>query len=229
VRRKRNATADTPRNPVTDPKSAMLDSGQALTALPWWAAAFVLGYLAGAIPFGLILTRLAGAGDIREIGSRNIGATNVLRTGRKDLAAATLVCDALKGMLAVLAASRLAGPDAAVAAGLGAFLGHLFPVWLRFRGGKGVATFIGLLIAVAWPVALGFCAVWLLVAFATRYSSLSALVASAVTPALLWADGEPRQAVLFAALAAMLWVMHRANIARLMAGTEGKIGAAARS
>jgi glycerol-3-phosphate acyltransferase PlsY len=190
--------------------------------------AFILGYLAGAIPFGLLITRLAGTRDIREIGSRNIGATNVLRTGRKDLAAATLVCDALKGAAAVLAASHFAGADAAIAAGLGAFLGHLFPVWLGFKGGKGVATFIGLLIAFAWPAALGFCAVWLVVAFATRYSSLSALVASAGTPAMLWASGEPHEALLFAALAAMLWVMHRTNIARLMAGTEGKIGAAAR-
>jgi glycerol-3-phosphate acyltransferase PlsY len=198
-----------------------------LTTLPDWAATFILGYAAGSIPFGLILTRLAGAGDIRAIGSRNIGATNVLRTGRKDLAAATLVCDALKGTLVVLAASHLASPEAALAAGLGAFLGHLFPVWLKFKGGKGVATFIGLLIAFAWPVALGFCAVWLAVAFATRYSSLSALIASAVTPALLWAYGAPREAALFAALAVMLWVMHRANIGRLMAGTEGKIGATA--
>lgn len=206
----------------------MTDSGQLLTALPWWTMAFIFGYLAGAIPFGLIITRLAGTRDIREIGSRNIGATNVLRTGRKDLAAATLVCDALKGTLVVLATSHFAGADAAIAAGLGAFLGHLFPAWLRFKGGKGVATFIGLLIAFAWTVALGFCAVWLVVAFATRYSSLSALVASAVTPAMLWAYGEPREALLFAALAAMLWVMHRANIGRLMAGTEGKIGAMAR-
>jgi acyl phosphate:glycerol-3-phosphate acyltransferase len=206
----------------------MTDSGQLLTVLPSWTIALILGYLAGAIPFGLIITWFAGTRDIREIGSRNIGATNVLRTGRKDLAAATLVCDALKGTAAVLAASNLAGADAAIAAGLGAFLGHLFPVWLGFKGGKGVATFIGLLIAFAWPVALGFCAVWLVVAFATRYSSLSALVASAVTPAMLWAYGEPSEALLFAALAAMLWVMHRANIGRLMAGTEGKIGATAR-
>jgi glycerol-3-phosphate acyltransferase PlsY len=206
----------------------MLDSAQILIALPWWATAFILGYLAGSIPFGLIITRLAGTQDIREIGSRNIGATNVLRTGRKDLAATTLLCDALKGTLAVLAASHLAGPDAAIAAGLGAFLGHLFPVWLGFKGGKGVATFIGVLTAFAWPVALGFCGIWLLVAVATRYSSLSALMASAVTPLLLWASGEPREALLFAALAVMLWVMHRGNISRLMAGTEGKIGAAAR-
>jgi len=205
----------------------MIDAGQVLTALPYWAIAFAFGYLTGAIPFGLIITRLAGAGDIREIGSGNIGATNVLRTGHRDLAAATLICDALKGTAAVLAATYLGGPDAAVAAGLGAFLGHLFPVWLKFKGGKGVATFIGLLIAFAWPVAIGFCAIWLVVAAATRYSSLSALIASAATPAMLWALGDARAALLFAALTALLWVMHRANIARLMAGTEGKIGAAA--
>jgi glycerol-3-phosphate acyltransferase PlsY len=192
-----------------------------------WAAAFAAGYLAGSIPFGLLITRLAGTPDIRGIGSGNIGATNVLRTGRKDLAAATLACDALKGTAAVLAASHFSGPDAAVAAGLGAFLGHLFPVWLRFKGGKGVATFIGLLIAFAWPAALGFCAIWLIVAAATRYSSLAALIASAATPALLWWLGRAEEAALFAALAALLWVMHRANIARLVAGTEGKIGAAA--
>ena len=203
----------------------MIDPGQVLTALATWAIAFVFGYLAGAIPFGLIITRLAGTQDIREIGSRNIGATNVLRTGRRDLAAATLVCDALKGTAAVLAAFRFAGSDAAIVAALGAFLGHLFPVWLKFKGGKGVATFIGLLIAFAWPVALGFCAIWLIVAAATRYSSLSALIASAATPAMLWALGNPREAVLFAVLALLLWVMHRANIERLLAGSEGKIGA----
>ena len=205
--------------------NAMIDSGQVLTALPIWVIAFAFGYLAGAIPFGLIITRLAGTQDIREIGSRNIGATNVLRTGRKDLAAATLLCDALKGTAAVLAAFYFAGSDAAIAAALGAFLGHLFPIWLKFRGGKGVATFIGLLIAFAWPVALGFCAIWLVVAVATRYSSLSALVASALTPAMLWAFGETREALLFAALTALLWVMHSANIGRLIAGTEGRIGA----
>jgi glycerol-3-phosphate acyltransferase PlsY len=203
----------------------MIDCAQVLTTLPTWAIAFAFGYLAGAIPFGLIITRLAGTQDIREIGSRNIGATNVLRTGRKDLAAATLICDALKGMAAVLAAFRFAGSDAAIVAALGAFLGHLFPVWLKFKGGKGVATFIGLLIAFAWPVALGFCAIWLIVAAATRYSSLSALIASAATPAMLWAFGEAREAVLFAALAALLWVMHRANIGRLLNRTEGRIGA----
>src|SRR5260370_6629670 len=208
--------------------NAMIDPGPVLTALPTWAIAFAFGYLVGAIPFGLILPRLAGTRDIREIGCRNIVATNVLRTGRKDLAAATLVCDALKGTAAVRAAFRFAGSDAALAAALGAFLGHLFPVWLKFRGGKGVATFIGLLIAFAWPVSLGFCAIWLIVAAATRYSSLAALIASAATPMMLWAFGAVHEALLFAALVALLWVTHRANIARLLAGTEGKIGATAR-
>jgi glycerol-3-phosphate acyltransferase PlsY len=206
----------------------MIGSEQFLTALPNWAIAFAFGYLAGAIPFGLIITRLAGTRDIRAIGSGNIGATNVLRTGRKDLAAATLACDALKGTAAVLAVSHFSGDNLAMAAGLGAFLGHLFPVWLKFKGGKGVATFIGLLIAFAWPVALGFCVIWLMFAAATRYSSLSALIASAATPAMLWGLGGPREAGLFALLTALLWAMHRGNIARLIAGTEGKIGAAAR-
>ncbi len=203
-----------------------MDSAPFLPAVLTWVAVFLLGYLAGAIPFGVIITRFAGTRDIRQIGSGNIGATNVLRTGRRDLAAATLVCDALKGTAAVLVASYWGGSDAAVAAALGAFLGHLFPVWLKFKGGKGVATFIGLLIAFAWPVALGFCAIWLIVAATTRYSSLSALIASAATPAMLWGVGEVRQALLFALLAALLWLMHRANIARLLSGAEGKIGAA---
>jgi acyl phosphate:glycerol-3-phosphate acyltransferase len=203
----------------------MIDSGEVLTALPTWAIAFTFGYLAGAIPFGLLITRLAGTQDIREIGSRSIGATNVLRTGRKDLAAATLICDAMKGTAAVLIAFRFGASDAAIAAALGAFLGHLFPVWLKFKGGKGVATFIGLLLAFAWPIALGFCAIWLIVAAATRYSSLSALIASGATPVMLWAFGEANEALLFAALAALLWVMHRANIGRLLDGTEGRIGA----
>jgi glycerol-3-phosphate acyltransferase PlsY len=206
----------------------MIDSGQFLTALPFGTVAFVFGYLAGTIPFGLIITRFAGTQDIRAIGSGNIGATNVLRTGRRDLAAATLVCDALKGTAVVLAASHFGGHDLAMVAGLGAFLGHLFPVWLKFKGGKGVATFIGLLIAFAWPVALGFGAIWLIVAAGTRYSSLSALIASAATPVMLWAVGDPREAELFAVLATLLWMMHRANISRLLAGAEGKIGAAPR-
>jgi glycerol-3-phosphate acyltransferase PlsY len=189
--------------------------------------AALFGYLLGSIPFGLILTRAAGGPDVRTIGSGNIGATNVLRTGRKGLAAATLLCDMLKGTAAVLIAAHFAGHDAALAAGFGAFIGHLFPVWLKFKGGKGVATYIGVLIGLVWPAALIFCAIWLVAAWAFRYSSLSALIASAVTPLVLWLLGEPGPAVLFLVLTAALWIMHRANIARLMAGTEGKIGAKA--
>jgi glycerol-3-phosphate acyltransferase PlsY len=186
--------------------------------------AALLGYLLGSIPFGLILTRAAGGPDVRTIGSGNIGATNVLRTGRKGLAAATLLCDMLKGTAAVLIAAHFWGHDAALAAGFGAFIGHLFPVWLKFKGGKGVATYIGVLIGLVWPAALIFCAVWLLMAWAFRYSSLSALIASAITPLVLLLWGEPGPAVLFLVLTAMLWIMHRANISRLLAGTEGKIG-----
>ncbi|MBO0712842.1 MAG: glycerol-3-phosphate 1-O-acyltransferase PlsY [Acetobacteraceae bacterium] len=193
-------------------------------ALPCYAAAFAFGYLLGSIPFGLILTRLAGTQDVRSIGSGNIGATNVLRTGRKGLAAATLILDVLKGTAAVLVAERFGGQDLAVFAALGAFLGHLFPVWLRFWGGKGVATFIGLLIALAWPAALLFCLIWLAVAALTRYSSLAALIASVATVAFLWVDGELQAAQLFAALTVLLWAKHHANIGRLLAGSEGKIG-----
>lgn len=194
-------------------------------ALPYYAAAFCFGYLLGSIPFGLILTRLAGTGDIRAIGSGNIGATNVLRTGRKGLAAATLILDALKGTAAVLVADRFGGQDLAVLAALGAFLGHLFPVWLKFKGGKGVATYIGLLLALAWPAAIAFCAVWLAVAALTRYSSLAALVASVAAVLFLWLDGYLQEAQLFALLAVLMWAKHHANIRRLMAGTEGRIGA----
>ena len=190
------------------------------------ALAFAFGYLLGSIPFGLLLTRAAGGPDIREIGSGNIGATNVLRTGNKVLAAATLLCDMLKGSFAVLAAARY-GNDAMLAAALGAFLGHLFPVWLKFKGGKGVATYIGLLIGLHWPAALLFCIVWLVVAAATRYSSLAALVASALTPPAIWYFGLPGVAALFLLLTILLWFMHRANIARLLRGSEGKIGAKA--
>jgi glycerol-3-phosphate acyltransferase PlsY len=187
------------------------------------AAAF--GYLLGSIPFGLLLTAAVGGGDIRAIGSGNIGATNVLRTGRKGLAAVTLLCDALKGTVAVLAAAHFGGPDAALTAGLGAFLGHLFPIWLKFKGGKGVATYIGLLIGLCWPAALIFIAIWLIVALLARYSSLSALVASALTPLMLWLLQRPDMAVLFLLLTLLLWFMHRPNIARLLDGSEGKIGA----
>jgi glycerol-3-phosphate acyltransferase PlsY len=193
-------------------------------ALPAYAAAFAFGYLCGSIPFGVLLTRLAGAPDVRAIGSGNIGATNVLRTGRKGLAAATLLGDMLKGTVAVLPTAYVLGHDFAIMAAVGAFLGHLFPVWLRFRGGKGVATYIGLLLALAWPAAILFCAIWLTVAALTRYSSLAALIASAATPAFLWWQGDVPDAQLFLLLAVLLWIMHRANIARLMNGKEGKIG-----
>jgi glycerol-3-phosphate acyltransferase PlsY len=194
-------------------------------ALPYYAAALAFGYLLGSIPFGLILTRLAGAPDIRAIGSGNIGATNVLRTGRRGLAAATLVGDALKGTVAVLVMYRLWGQDHAIVAALGAFLGHLFPIWLNFKGGKGVATYIGILLALAWPAALAFCLIWLAVAALTRYSSLAALVASIATPPVLWMLDDRQEAQLFVLLTALLWVMHWRNIARLLRGTEGKIGA----
>lgn len=188
-------------------------------------AALAVGYLCGSIPFGLLITRIAGTGDIRNIGSGNIGATNVLRTGRKGLAAATLAGDMLKGTIAVLIAGLWAGPQAAMAAALGAFLGHLFPVWLGFKGGKGVATYIGVLLALFWPGAVMFCVLWLATAVTIRYSSLSALVASAVTPLTLYWFGHAPLAVLFLVLTALLWFMHRANIRRLMDGTEGRIGA----
>jgi len=198
---------------------------------PAYAAALLFGYLCGSIPFGWILTRLAGTGDIRAIGSGNIGATNVLRTGRKGLAAATLIGDALKGTLAVLLIYCYYGSDyryfadeLALPAAAGAFLGHLFPVWLGFKGGKGVATYIGLLLALAWPVAVAFGLIWIGVAALTRYSSLAALVASAATPFAVWLIGERPEAILFALLTVLLWIMHRANIARLVKGSESKIG-----
>jgi acyl phosphate:glycerol-3-phosphate acyltransferase len=193
--------------------------------LPEYAAAFVFGYLCGSIPFGILLTRLAGAPDLRSVGSGNIGATNVLRTGRKGLAAATLLGDMLKGTAAVVIVAYVFGRDAAMVAALGAFLGHLFPVWLKFRGGKGVATYIGLLLGFkVWPALVGFCAIWLVAAVLARYSSLAALVASAATPAILWWTGDVRLAELFLLLSALLWITHRANIARLLSGTESKIG-----
>ena len=186
--------------------------------------AFLFGYLLGSTPFGLLLTRIAGAPDVRTIGSGNIGATNVLRTGRKGLAAATLFLDMAKGAVAVVMVMAVAGKSAVSAAALGAFLGHLFPVWLKFKGGKGVATYIGVLLGLYWPCALIFCAIWLAIAFAFRYSSLAALVASALTPPTLWFLGRPGAAALFLLLSALLWIMHRANIQRLLDGSEGKIG-----
>lgn len=197
------------------------------TPYPHILAGLAFGYLLGSIPFGLVLTRLTGGPDLRAIGSGNIGATNVLRTGNKALAAATLIGDMLKGTVAVLVAQNF-GMGAAIAgglaAGLGAFLGHLFPVWLGFKGGKGVATYIGVLLALVWQAALAFGVIWAVVAFVSRYSSLSALVASACIPPILWFMGDPAEAALFLILTALLWFMHRANIARLLNGTEGRIG-----
>ena len=192
--------------------------------------AVVAGYLLGSIPFGLLLTRAAGLGDVRNIGSGNIGATNVLRTGHKGLAAATLVLDMLKGTVAVLLAKAgLFGPalglSLAFAAGFGAFLGHVYPVWLGFKGGKGVATYIGVLAGLYWPAAATFAATWLLVALVTRYSSLAALVASVVTPMAVWAMDWPEVAILLVPISALLIYKHKANIERLLGGQESKIGA----
>ena len=193
--------------------------------------AAVLGYLLGSIPFGLLITRAAGLGDVRKIGSGSIGATNVLRTGRRELAVATMLLDALKGLAAILIARYLFGDDAALVAGVAAFLGHCFPVWLRFKGGKGVATFIGLLLGWAWPLAIIFCVVWLIIAFTQKISSLSALTAAVVTPIfayvlglyLSWVDG-PRLAAVTAILALLIIYTHRANIGRLIQNTEPRIG-----
>jgi glycerol-3-phosphate acyltransferase PlsY len=187
--------------------------------------AVVFGYFCGSIPFGLLLTHWAGTADLRSLGSGNIGATNVLRTGRRDLAAATLALDALKGTLAVVAAQYAVGQWAALPAAVGAFFGHLYPIWLGFKGGKGVATFLGCLIGAAWPAALVFAAAWMLVALVTRYSSAAALIASLAAPAALFALGRPQTGAVFLGLAAVLWIKHRANIERLLEGTETKIGA----
>jgi glycerol-3-phosphate acyltransferase PlsY len=173
----------------------------------------------------VLLTRFAGAPDLRGVGSGNIGATNVLRTGRKSLAAVTLAGDILKGTVAVAVISLVFGRDAALYAALGAFLGHLFPVWLGFKGGKGVATYIGLLLGLAlWLGLIAFCLIWVAIAAASRYSSLAALAASAVTPAALWWNGNLPEAKLFLLLSVLIWLMHRANIARLISGTENQIG-----
>jgi glycerol-3-phosphate acyltransferase PlsY len=203
---------------------------------PWLLAGLAFGYLLGSIPFGLIFTRLAGAGDIRKIGSGNIGATNVLRTGRKGVAAATLVADAAKGAAAVLIAAWFAGEPVSLAAGLGAVLGHCFPVWLRFKGGKGVATTLGTLLAWSWPLGIAACLLWLLLAVLFRISSLSALLGLALTAALAWlfafvppwgyAVSSLPLAIVFTLVVALVWVMHHENINRLLAGTEPKIGGA---
>ncbi|WP_068082544.1 glycerol-3-phosphate 1-O-acyltransferase PlsY [Polycladidibacter stylochi] len=206
----------------------MLGEISGLTNLyPLLIGAMLFGYLMGSVPYGLIITRLAGQGDIRNIGSGNIGTTNVLRTGKKSLAVITLLCDVLKGTVAVIIAKELDPQNAQVLgliAGLGAFLGHLFPLWLKFKGGKGVATYIGVLLGLYWQLALIFMAIWLCVAFITRYSSLSALVASLLTPFILWVFNQYQTAEMMAVLSLLLWLKHHENIARLVKGTEGKIG-----
>jgi glycerol-3-phosphate acyltransferase PlsY len=193
----------------------------------WLAGAFALGYLFGSIPFGLLLTQAAGLGDVRQIGSGNIGATNVLRTGNKGLAAATLLLDAAKGAVAVLIATHFFGAGPAILTGLGAFLGHVFPVWLKFKGGKGVATYLGVLVALAWPAALAFAVLWLAVAFLTRISSLAAIVATISAPIVAWASGYQDVAVVAGLMSLVILIKHHANIRRLLAGEEPRIGAKA--
>lgn len=193
-------------------------------------AGLLLGYALGAIPFGLILGYLSGAGDIRRIGSGNIGATNVLRTGRKGLAAATLLLDAAKGAVAVLAMAHFAAgaePAAPLAAGVGALLGHCFPAWLGFRGGKGVATLLGVCLALAWPVGLIYAAVWLIVLKVSRMSSVSGMTAAVAAPIAAWAMGLAGQAEVLAGLAGLVLWMHRANIGRVRSGTEPRVGSSA--
>jgi glycerol-3-phosphate acyltransferase PlsY len=190
---------------------------------------FAFGYLLGSIPFGLLLTKLAGQGDVRSIGSGNIGATNVLRTGNKPLAAATLILDMLKGTAAVLIARYLSRgtPNAdwaAMIAGFAAFIGHLFPVWLKFKGGKGVATFLGVMLGLVWQAMLIAALVWIATAAIFRFSSLAALVATVASPLIIWYFGYPQIAAMFAVLAAVVWIKHRDNISRLLAGTESQIG-----
>jgi glycerol-3-phosphate acyltransferase PlsY len=201
----------------------MTMDGLAGNSIATLVGVLAFGYLLGSIPFGLLITRIAGMGDIRAIGSGNIGATNVLRTGNKGLAALTLLGDAGKGAVAVLAARAL-GPEAAAVAGFGAFVGHLFPVWLGFKGGKGVATYLGVLAAYAWPAGLAFAATWLAVAFLFRYSSLAALMASAATPIVLAAFGDWLGVGLFTVLTILVFIRHHANLSRLMRGEESKIG-----
>ena len=191
---------------------------------PYYLAALALGYSIGSIPFGIIMTRLFRLGDIRDVGSGNIGATNVLRTGNKAAAVLTLLGDGLKGTAAVLLAARW-GPETAIIAGLGVLLGHCFPVWLKFRGGKGVATYLGILLALHSPTMILAALVWLATAAISRYSSLSALIASAATPLILYAWGHVQIAELFLLLTIILWTRHRSNIQRLISGTEGRIGA----
>ena len=194
------------------------------TAWPLLAAAAALAYLLGLVPFGILVARAFGLGDLRRIGSGNIGATNVLRTGNRTAAALTLVLDAAKGAVAVILARLLVGEDAAQVAGLAAFLGHCFPVWLKFRGGKGVATFLGTLLALYWPLGLLCCATWLVIAAATRYSSAAALLAAAMSPVYAVVMGRSEYLVLVTLLTVVVWIRHRANLKRLKDGTETRIG-----
>lgn len=203
--------------------STLITTLYSKVVLPTLALALLFGYFCGSIPFGLLLTKFFGAGDIRSIGSGNIGATNVLRTGRKGLAAATLLLDALKGTFAV-AVAGLFGPAAALAAGFGAFVGHIFSGWLKFKGGKGVATYLGVALGLDWRLALVFALAWLASAFATRFSSLSALAASLAAPVVAFFASPPETATLLVVMTGMLWWTHRDNIGRLIAGTEGRIG-----
>ena len=186
--------------------------------------AALLGYLSGSVPFGLILTRMAGLGDVRSIGSGNIGATNVLRTGNKGLAAATLLLDALKGAVPAALGYQFLGVEGAVIAGFCAFLGHIFPVWLGFKGGKGIATYIGVLFGLDWRMGLLFIAVWIATAAVTRYSSLSALVATVAIPVVQFFVGDTKIAALAAVMTVIAWIKHHENISRLLAGSEGRIG-----
>ena len=206
---------------------------------PFFAAALI-GYLIGSIPFGLVLTKMAGLGDVRKIGSGNIGATNVLRTGKKGLALATLLLDGGKGALVVLLANHFFTQDYAVLAGSGAFIGHLFPIWLKFKGGKGVATFIGVMLAISWPAGIGVALTWLLTALIFRISSLAALIAAALAPLYLYLlkiyspfggsyFGDTQRIEFAAAMAVLIFLRHRENIARLVKGTEPRIGAGKKS
>lgn len=208
---------------MPDPINMPFDSPIFLMTMAYYIGALIFGYLCGSIPFGLLLTKFAGMEDIRNIGSGNIGATNVLRTGNKKIAAATLIADLLKGTVAVLIGS-IYGPDTAVLAGLGAFLGHCFPVWLKFKGGKGVATYIGILLGFSWIAVLGFAFFWLATAAITRISSLSALLATLATPILLYTMNHVQWAELFALLTIICWYRHRENIGRILKGQESRIG-----
>jgi glycerol-3-phosphate acyltransferase PlsY len=190
---------------------------------PYILTAFIGGYSIGSVPFGLLFTKMSGLGDIREIGSGNIGATNVLRTGKKGIAAATLSADIIKGVFAALIGTQF-GPDIAVVAALGAFLGHLFPIWLKFQGGKGVATAIGIIFALSWQTGFIAIGIWVLAAALFRYSSLAALFGAVAAPIAAWWLATPQLVEFFAVIAILIWIRHHANIKRLIKGDETKIG-----